>query len=167
MPPKFVRIFHFRLLPCLCRNLGVTETQNIEYKTTWKDEYLKWICGFSNGRGGRIFIGKNDAGKVVGLPDAKRLMEEIPNKIRDILGIMAEVNLHETANGEYIEIAVEAYPNAVNYKGQYYYRSGTTKQELKGAALDKFLLQKKGKRWDAAPIPHVSAKELKKETTGG
>jgi len=31
----------------------------------------------------------------------------------------------------------------------------------------KIRLQKKGKRWDAAPIPHVSAKELKKETTGG
>ena len=24
------------------------ETQNIEFKESWCDEYLKWICGFAN-----------------------------------------------------------------------------------------------------------------------
>ena len=24
------------------------ESQNIEYKESWRDEYLKWICGFAN-----------------------------------------------------------------------------------------------------------------------
>ena len=24
------------------------ESQNIEFKDSWRDEYLKWICGFSN-----------------------------------------------------------------------------------------------------------------------
>ena len=24
------------------------ETQNIEFKERWRDEYLKWICGFYN-----------------------------------------------------------------------------------------------------------------------
>jgi len=24
------------------------EQQNIEWKTSWRDEYLKWICGFAN-----------------------------------------------------------------------------------------------------------------------
>ena len=40
------------------------ESQNIEYKSTWRDEYLKWICGFANANGGSIYIGKDDAGKV-------------------------------------------------------------------------------------------------------
>ena len=33
------------------------EHQNIEYKESWRDEYLKWICGFANANGGKIFIG--------------------------------------------------------------------------------------------------------------
>jgi ATP-dependent DNA helicase RecG len=140
------------------------ETQNIEYKQSWRDEYLKWICGFANANGGSIFIGKDDNGNVIGLADAKRLLEEIPNKVRDVLGILVDVNLHTTAQGDFIEIIVEAYPYPVNYKGQYHYRSGSTKQELKGTALDKFLLQKKGKRWDGVPVPKVSAKDLKQET---
>ena len=91
-------------------------------------------------------------------------MEDIPNKVRDILGILVDVNLHKTDQGDYLEIVVEPYPNAISYKGQYHYRSGSTKQELKGVALDKFLLQKRGKHWDGVLIPHVSVSDLKQET---
>ena len=31
----------------------MAESQNIEYKSIWKDEYLKWICGFANAQGGK------------------------------------------------------------------------------------------------------------------
>jgi ATP-dependent DNA helicase RecG len=142
----------------------MSENQNIEYKESWRDEYLKGICGFANANGGSIFIGKNDAGEAVGVTGAKKLLEDIPNKVKDILGIIVDVNLHQTEKGDFIEISVEAYPYPVNYKGQYHYRSGSTKQELKGAALAKFLLQRKGKRWDAVPVPNISVNDLKKET---
>ena len=142
----------------------MSETQNIEYKTIWKDEYLKWICGFANAQGGTLYIGKDDNGNVVGVKDAKKLLEELPNKITTILGIVTPVNLHQTEQGDYIEIIVDSHPNPVNYKGEYHYRSGSTKQELKGAALDKFLLQKQGKHWDAVSIPNVTVADLKPET---
>ncbi len=142
----------------------MTENQNIEYKQTWRDEYLKWICGFANANGGTIFIGKDNNGKVVGLKNSKKLLDDIPNKVRDVLGIIVDVNLHETKDGKYLEIITESYPNAISYKGQYHYRSGSTKQELKGVALDKFLLQKKGNRWDGVPIPNVKVTDLKQET---
>ena len=51
------------------------ESQNIEWKESWRDEYLKWICGFANAKGGKIIIGKNDNGEIVGVAKAKRLIE--------------------------------------------------------------------------------------------
>ena len=63
------------------------ENQNIEYKETWRDDYLKWICGFANAQGGKP-------------------------------------------------------------KGVYHYRSGSTKQELNGIALQQFVLKKLGRTWD-------------------
>ena len=45
------------------------ETQNVEYKLSWRDEYLKWICGFANAQGGKIFIGVNDYGEITGIDD--------------------------------------------------------------------------------------------------
>jgi ATP-dependent DNA helicase RecG len=138
----------------------MSETQNIEYKSVWRDEFLRWICGFANAQGGTLYIGKDDNGDVVGVKNAKKLLEELPNKITTILGIVADVNLHVTEQGEYIEIVVEPQPNPVNYKGEYHFRSGSTKQELKGAALDKFLLKKQGKRWDSVLVPNVKIEDL-------
>ena len=146
------------------RKKDMSETQNIEYKSSWRDEFLRWICGFANAQGGTLFIGKDDNGEVVGVKNAKKLLEDLPNKITAILGIVAAVNLCETAQGDYIEIVVEPQPNPVNYKGEYHYRSGSTKQELKGAALDKFLLQKYGRKWDSVQIPNVGVADLKQET---
>jgi ATP-dependent DNA helicase RecG len=59
------------------------ETQNIEYKQNWHDDYLKWICGFANTQGGQIYIGKDDDGKTVGIENYKLLMDELPNKIKN------------------------------------------------------------------------------------
>jgi len=136
------------------------ETQHIEWKESWRDEYLRWICGFANAEGGVLVIGRNDKGEAVGVKNAPRLLQEIPNKVRDILGIMVDVNLIEEAGKEILEIVVEPYPSPISYKGEYHYRSGSTKQELKGAALDRFLLRKQGRHWDSVPVPYVTLADL-------
>ena len=139
------------------------EKQDIEFKQNWRDEYIKWVCGFANAKGGKIFVGIDDKGNVTGATDAKKLMEDIPNKIRDILGILVDVNLKIKSKKNYLQIIVKPYPYPISYKGSYYYRSGSTMQELKGAALDKFILQKQGRRWDGVPQTGSAVKNLAKE----
>ena len=46
------------------------ESQKMEWKEAWRDEYLKWICGFANAQGGTLVIGKNDTGEAVGVQNA-------------------------------------------------------------------------------------------------
>lgn len=106
------------------------EQQNIEYKQSWHDNYLKWVCGFANAQGSVIFIGKDDDGKVVGIDNSKKLMEDLPNKIRNTMGISAEVNLHEVKGKYFIEIVTHPYSIPISIRGRYYYRNGSTKQEL-------------------------------------
>lgn len=43
----------------------------------------------------------------------RKLLEDLPNKVRDLLGIV-----------------VPPYPNPISYRGHYYMRSGSTLQEL-------------------------------------
>lgn len=139
------------------------EHQHTEWKETWRDEYLRWICGFANAEGGVLDIGRNDKGLIVGVPNAARLLDEIPNKVRDILGIMVDVNLREEAGKEWVQIRVEPYPSPISYKGEYHYRSGSTKQELKGAALERFLMRKRGRHWDGVPLPGFAASQCTPE----
>ncbi len=137
-----------------------SENQHIEWKVSWRNEYIKWICGFANAQGGTLVIGKNDKGNIAGIRDAKKLLEEIPNKVRDLLGIIVEVNLNTNKGKDFLEILVEPYPHPVSYKGEYHYRTGSTKQILKGPALDAFLLKKYGLHWDGTPIPQLSPDHL-------
>ncbi len=142
----------------------MAESQNIEWKESWRDEYLKWICGFANAQGGKIYVGTNDTGEVIGIPDSKKLLEDIPNKVRDVLGIIVDVNLLTENGKDYIEICVNPNGYPVNYKGEYYYRSGSTKQQLKGQALNQFLLQKTGITWDSVPVQGVTVQDLRNDS---
>lgn len=140
------------------------EHQNLEWKESWQNDYFKWICCFANAQGGTLFIGIDDKGKTKHLDNAKKLLEDLPNQVRDLLGLMVDVNLHTKNGDDYLEIVVEPYPFPINLRGKYYYRSGGTLQELKGVALTKFLLQRQGKKWDGVPVPNVTADDLKNDT---
>jgi len=110
------------------------EKQNIEYKSIWKDKYLISICAFANTAGGKLFIGKDDNGNTIdpSKPNAKgimlgltettavELLDKIPKKITSLLGIVAEVSLHTEQIGNYIEITVVPYNNAISYDSDYY-----------------------------------------------
>ena len=73
----------------------LTESQNIEFKKSWHDEYQKWICGFANAQGGILYIGLRDNGEVCGVQDAKKLMD-------DNRGLLEKLRLYE---GSYLKRA--------------------------------------------------------------
>lgn len=136
------------------------EQQNIEYKSSWHDDYLKWICGFANAQGGQIYIGKDDVGNVVNVDDYKKLMDEIPNKIKNNMGITAEVNLLQEDGKHYVEIVVQPYSVPISLRGRYYYRSGSVKQELTGTSLNEFLLKRSGLTWDEVTEPRATFDDI-------
>ncbi|MDR0682819.1 MAG: putative DNA binding domain-containing protein [Dysgonamonadaceae bacterium] len=148
---KFARELQFKYM---------SESQNIEYKSSWHDDYLKWVCGFANAQGGKIYIGMDDAATLVGVEDKKTLMEEIPNKIKNNMGITAEVNLLQGGELYYIEIVVQPYSVPISLRGRYYYRSGSVKQELTGVALNEFLLKKVGQTWDNVIEPRATFADI-------
>ena len=72
------------------------ESQKTEYKSSWQDEYFQWICGYANAKGGKLYVGVNDDGYVVGLRDTRYLLDTLPNQVVDTMGIVVEVD-HENA----------------------------------------------------------------------
>lgn len=96
------------------------EKQDVEFKQTWQDEYLKWICAFANSQGGVLYIGVNDKGEVIGVDNYRYLSEMIPLKIRQTMGLFCSVNILTDNDKSYVQIIVEKYPFPVSYHGKYY-----------------------------------------------
>ena len=136
------------------------ESQNVEYKLFWKDDYLKWICGFANAQGGTIYIGIDDNGRVVGVDNAKKLMEDIPNKMVNSLGLVNDVDLLYEGGKDYIRVTVTPSNTPISYHGKLYYRSGSTLQELNGTAAQNFLLRKMGTTWDSQIVERSSLNDI-------
>ena len=59
-----------------------------------------------------------------------------------------------------IEIVIEPSNIPIAYKGTYHYRSGSTKQELRGTALQQFILKKMGRSWDDVPNERATLDDI-------
>ena len=135
------------------------ENQTVEYKESWHDEYLKWICGYANAQGGTLYVGIEDGTKrVVGVRNAIKLLEDIPNSIRNTLGIVADVVSIKRDGKDVVRIRVKPSAFPVSCRGGYFYRTGSVKMQLVGNALTDFILRKTGTSWDA--YPNVSGRHV-------
>ena len=139
------------------------EKHIIEYKRQWDDEWLKWICGMANADGGTIYIGITDAETVWGLQNAKKLMEDIPNKIADKLRLYPDVRLLEQQGKEIIEIEILPSQDAVTLDGILYKRVGATNQIVKGQALKDFYARKMNASWDSRTIRGATIEDIDPE----
>ena len=128
------------------------EEQDIEFKKEWRNEHLKTIAGFANTEGGVMCIGIDDNGRTVALSNIKKLLEDIPNTIRNKLQITPSVKIEEKDDREIIKITVNSSDFPVFLDGKINIRSGSTTQELKGSELTNFLLEKTGKTWDSLTV---------------
>ena len=108
----------------------------MEFKRSWRDEWLKWICAFANSDGGVLYIGIDEKKReVVGVEEPQRLLEDVPNKVIASMGIAPKFSIEECEGKSVvvIEVAPASYP--VSYHGEFHVRVGATKQLLVGPAL--------------------------------
>jgi len=140
------------------------ESQAIELKSDWRDEYYEVISSFANADGGNLIIGVDDDGSPVGIKNSKKLLEDIPNKVRNKVGIIPSVNIEKRKNKEVIKVIIKPSSVPISYDGKYYIRSGSTTQELKEKELADFLLKKFGRTWDEIVEEKAEFDDLNRET---
>ncbi len=127
------------------------ESQDIEFKEKWKDEHLKTLCSFANGNGGILYVGIRDDGTTVEIESPEKLLETLPNKIRNNLGIIPDIQLETLDNKKVIRVEIKPSEVPVFYRGRFYIRSGSTTQEIGGYDLAKVIMKKHQISWDSLP----------------
>jgi len=139
------------------------ESQTTEWKESWRNDNLKTLCAFANTDGGKMIIGKDDRGKVIGVRNQKDLLAEIPNTVYNVLGFSPEVRELIEEGKTIIEIVVKPQNEAISFNGSFYIRSGSTSVSLKGSQLQHFLLRKWGISWANLPETKIKMEQLSQE----
>ncbi len=75
--------------------MSFKETAQIELKAELNESVKKEIIAFANTEGGKLYIGVDDDGNIVGLENAKKDLESISNSIRD--SIRPDISMHTSA----------------------------------------------------------------------
>lgn len=139
------------------------ESQNVEFKKSWRDEYLKILCAFANTDGGVLYLGISDDGKSVGLQNPEVLLEILPNKIRNNLNIIPSVKIENIEGKDIIKIKVSPSEVPISYNGKFYIRAGSTTQEVSGMELAKIIMKKQKLSWDSL-LSEAGIDEIDEET---
>ena len=115
--------------------MGKTESETLEFKRSLSDfdSILATISAFANTRGGRILIGVDDDGKVVGVYIGRGTLEELVNKISQNTQpkIYPEIKVSKINGKQIIEIIVtERSDKPVFAKGIAYKRVGKSNVKM-------------------------------------
>ncbi|MCL2296425.1 MAG: putative DNA binding domain-containing protein [Methanomassiliicoccaceae archaeon] len=140
------------------------ESEQVEWKESWSDNYLETICAFANSQsGGRLDIGKNDKGETVGVRNAKKLLEEIPNAVKNLMNFHPTVEAVTEGGKTYIVITIKPQEEAVDLRGAYYKRSGSTTVKVTGRDLKPFIMEREGLVWTNLIADNVGLKNISSE----
>ena len=71
--------------------MAYNETENVELKTIVVDDIKKEIIAFANCNGGKLYIGIQDNGTVIGVDDPDKVALQISNMVRD--GIKPDITM--------------------------------------------------------------------------
>jgi ATP-dependent DNA helicase RecG len=80
-------------------------------------------------------------------------LEDIPNQIKNACGIIPTVTLKKAKGKDVIVIKIKPSPQGISHRSKFYKRSGSTTQELNGAELQAFLLEKNSTDWESIFSP--------------
>ena len=131
------------------------EDEYTELKIELTKDIKKEIIAFANTKGGKIYIGIDDGGNIIGLNNAKRDLESLSGMIRE--GIKSDLTLYTSVNlinidgKDIIEINVMDAPNKPYYltdKGiktsGVYLRYGNTSAPASEEVIKKMLIENQG-----------------------
>jgi len=141
---------------------NMMETQDIEYKESFGEGALRTLCAFANTKGGTLYIGVSDEGKVKGINLDNEILKNISNKIVSSLGIHPEIEIEKREGKEILKISVKPSAVPISFNGKYYERVGNTTREMNPERLKEFLL--KGTNWDGLINEEANFDEIDKET---
>ena len=148
----------------LIKLIELGESETLEFKRIWKPEYLKTLGAFANRSGGNLLVGITDDAKILGIENANKILETLPNQISDNLGLTAGVQIIKYKNVDIVQIEIHKSLAPISYHGKFYLRSGSVTREMRAQELNYFLLKQYGKTWDDIPIENFTLQDIDEKT---
>lgn len=139
------------------------ETETVEFKTTFGKAVIETLVAFANSKGGVVYVGVKDDGKVVGVTLAKESLQKWANEIKQKTEptIIPNIETHIIRGKNVIAISIQEYPiKPIATQGKYYQRIKGANHLMSAIDIADLYMQSMQYSWDSYPFPKVTYADL-------
>ena len=132
--------------------IPTTESETVEFKSTFNGTVIETLVAFANTKGGTVYVGVNDAGKIVGVTLAKESVQQWVNVIKSKTepSLMPDIDILEVEEKLVVTIHIIEYPvKPISIQGRYYRRISNSNHLMTASEVSDCFLQSMQYSWDS------------------
>lgn len=135
--------------------LALGENEHIEFKEKYSSRVIESLVAFANTAGGRVLIGVNDRGRVVGLPDADQVVESVLSACREAVSppLTPMVVIVKLPEGMLVVAQIEATGRMHTKSGAVLVRHGRQTRRASAEEIRLLTLRETPEAHEATPCP--------------
>ena len=147
------------------RKLPTKETEAVEFKKSLaeRSEILECVSAFANTKGGRIYIGVEPSGKIIGVEIGNNTIENLANEIKQNTDpkVFPSIEVLKVKSKDIISLFVPEYPSKpVWAKDKVFIRVGRTNQKASADIIGHFIKDQHAIKWDKTLFSKASIKDI-------
>jgi len=131
--------------------IGFGESDQIDFKEQWSGDALENLASFANTRGGAVYVGVADDGRLLGTDVSDAQQQRLAGRVRSLLQVAADVRVERHHGVDILVVCVPPSAQPVLLRGGYWVRSGTTSSKAPPERWTGLVLGQMAKSWDAQP----------------
>ncbi|MBU2635695.1 MAG: putative DNA binding domain-containing protein, partial [Bacteroidetes bacterium] len=147
------------------RKIPTKETESAEFKKSLaeRSEILECVSAFANTKGGRIYIGVEPSGKIIGVEIGNNTIENLANEIKQNTDpkVFPSIEVLKVKSKDIISLFVPEYPSKpVWAKDKVFIRVGRTNQKASADTIGHFIKDQHAIKWDKTLFSKASIKDI-------
>ena len=127
------------------------ESETLEFKLSFQKEVIASIVAFANAKGGKVLIGVDDSGKIIGVELSKESLQSWINQIKQNTSpsVIPNMEIIEVNNLNVVVIEVKEYPiKPISFKNRYLLRRKNSNHVMSMEEIANEYLKTKNSSWD-------------------
>ena len=143
--------------------LSDIENLTVEFKTSFNEDVIETLVAFSNAKGGTVYIGVSDTGKVQGITIGKETVQNWINeiKLKTSPQIVPDAEVLSIEDKTVVLLYIIEYPiKPVSTRGKYFKRVGNSNHLLSVVEVANMHLQTVNSSWDYYPRPNKTINDI-------
>ena len=130
--------------------LPENESDTIEFKSSFSVAVIETLVAFANTKGGAVYVGVNDSGKVTGATLSKESLQQWVNVIKSKTepSLMPDIDIIEIDDKQVVIIHIIEYPvKPLSIQGRYYRRISNSNHLMTASEVSDCFLQSMQYSW--------------------